>query len=341
MKSVWRGLAGLCLTAAVAVAGDTLQELTTNAPARYAGQQPAFTAVKESFLFKQDNKEQSFWCIKDRGKYVGVLKEDMAQLDMIAFAPDRAADKPAFRDYYSWGTLLGTRILVNAWVGGMSPSGPVSYTFSGGGETLTLKTEQTWPDRKGACRYEMILRLDPVAGYVWDMRTDYFTDKPVTRMVRMDSGERAEFETTEFLNWQVPVTGWTRRNNNPRWPAAWTHERTIFQRTDGKFVGFYLNPEAVDRSRFKRTEVKEGGFVAMGPDGQGWGVALCHVQKNGFSANNATCNMWADSHNYLKFKAQPEADGFYRVTGTWRFQAVPPEVMKTILNNVEMDNMGR
>ena len=66
-------------------------------------------------------------------------------------------------------------------------------------------------------------------------------------------------------------------SGHPRWPAAWTHERTLFQRTDGKFVGFYNNPDAVDRSRFKRSEVMEGGFVAMGPDAEGWGVARLHV----------------------------------------------------------------
>jgi hypothetical protein len=43
----------------------------------------------------------------------------------------------------------------------------------------------------------------------------------------------------------------------------------------------------------------------------------------------------------VKFKDQPDADGLYRVAGTWRFQAVPPEVMQAVLRDVEMDNMGR
>jgi hypothetical protein len=336
-------LPGVIATTVVAADTDTLRALTAEvqAPARYAAHKPAFSAAKESFLFTHDNKEQEFWCIKDAGKYVAVLHEGMAQLDMITFDPAQAAEKPAFQSFYSWGTLLGTRILATAWVGEMRPTGKVSYAFSEGGSTLTLTTEQVWPDRKGSCRYAMTLRVDPVAGYVWDIRTDYDTDQPVTRKVQRDGQEVTEVDRPQFFNWQVRVTGWTKRNNNPRWPAAWTHERTLFQRTDGKFVGFFNNPDAVDRSRFKRSEVMEGGFVAKGPDASGWGVALCHLKKAGFSTPNATCNMWADSHNLLKFKDQPDADGLYRVSGEWRFQAVPPEVLVKILEQTEMDTMGK
>ena len=327
---------------AAPVLADTLADLAdaTKTPARYAAFRPSFSAAKESFVFQSDGKAQEFWTIKDGDRYVAVLKEDMAQLDMITFDPGRTAEKPPFQSYYSWGTLLGTRILATAWVGDMRPTGKVEYGFSDGGETLTLTTVQTWPDRKGSCRYEMTLRLDPRFGYVWDCRTEFDTDRPPMREVDRKGVKSIEPDRVEMFNWQVRVTGWTKRNGNPRWPASWTHERTVFQRRDGAFVGFWNNPDAVDRSRFKRTDVMEGGFVAMGPDPDGWAVALAHLRKGPYAINNNTCNMWADSHNYLVFPDKPDADGLYRMSADWRFQAVPPEMLSAILEKTEMDNMG-
>lgn len=324
-------------------AADTLTDLAAAAkvPARYADHKPAFSAAKESFSFSSDGKAQEFWTIKDGDRYVAVLQESSAQLDMITFDPGRTAEKPPFQEYYSWGKLLGTRILATAWVGDMRPTGKVVYGFSEGGETLTLSTVQTWPDRKGSCRYKMTLRVDPVWGYVWDCETDFDTDQPPMHEVDRKGVKTREPDRVEMFNWQVRVTGWTKRHNNPRWPAAWTHERTLFQRKDGAFVGFWNNPDAVDRSRFKRTDVMEGGFVAMGPDAEGWGIALAHLKKGRYSINNNTCNMWADSHNYLVFPSEPDADGLYRMSAAWRFQAVPPEVLSVLLEKAEMDDMGK
>jgi hypothetical protein len=342
-RVVLTAVCGTLPPAAVVCRGDTLAGLTADVrpPRRFAAHAPAFSTARETFFFAHDGKEQEFWCIKDGGRYVAVLHEGMAQLDMITFDPAKTVAKPAFQSFYSWGTLLGTRILVSGWIGDWRVTGKLTLDFATAGETLLLKTEQSWPDRKGSCRYAMTLRVDPVAGYVWDIRTEYDTDRPATRKIKRDGAEVEEFDLPQFFNWQVRVTGWTTRHGNPRWPAAWTHERTLFQRTDGKFVGFHNNPDAVDRSRFKRTEVMEGGFVAMGPDADGWGIALCHLKKTGFSTPNATCNMWADSHNLLKFKDAPDADGLYRVVADWRFQAVPPEVLARILAQTEMDLMGK
>lgn len=328
-------VSSILLFSTVSVLAGTLSELATSskAPERYAKHKAAFTAAKESFTFQSDGKAQEFWVIRDAGKCVATLQEGSAQIDMVTFAPGTAPDAPPFKAYYSWGTLLGTRILATAWVGDMRPTGKVEYNFSEGGEKITLSTVQTWPERKGSCRYEMTLRVDPMLGYVWDCKTDFDTDKPPVR------GD-GSFDRIEMFNWQVRVTGWTKRHNNPRWPAAWTHERTLFQRKDGAFVGFYNNPEAVDRSRFKRTDVMEGGFVAMGPDAEGWGIGLAHLKKGKYTINNNTCNMWADSHNYLMFPKEPEADGLYRMSAEWRFQAVTPEMMKAILEKAEMDDMG-
>ncbi len=334
-------LVALAGTLALPLRADTLSDrlaLLSNHP--YAAREALFTVAKETFPFANDGKSQEFWCIKDGGKYIATLHEGMAQLDMITFEPGKGVDTPPFQPYYSWGTLLGTRILTTAWVGDMRPTGRVEYSFSEGGETLTLKTVQTWPDRKGSCRYEMTLRIDPVVGYVWDCHTEFDTDKPPMRKVKRDGAEVEEPDRVEFFNWQVRVTGWTKRHNNPRWPASWTHERTVFQRKDGAFVGFYNNPDAVDRSRFKRTDVMEGGFVAMGPDADGRAIALAHLKKGPYAINNNTCNMWADSHNYLVFPARPDADGLYRVAADWRFLEIPANVFSGILEKTEMDNMG-
>ncbi len=267
---------------AVSLHADTLSSIISSlSDAPHAAHVPAFSAARESFTFASDGKAQEFWTIKDGDRYVAILQEGAAQLDMITFDPTKTVEKPPFQAYYSWGTLLGTRILTTAWVGDMRPTGKVEYKFSEGGKTLVLDTVQTWPGRKGSCRYHMTLRVDPVVGYVWDCHTEYDTDKPPMRKAKRDGAEVEVPDRVEFFNWQVRVTGWTKRHNNPRWPAAWTHERTVFQRKDGAFVGFYNNPDAVDRSRFKRTDVMEGGFVAMGPDADGRAIALAPALRHG------------------------------------------------------------
>lgn len=317
--------------------GDAVDALLaeTACPARHAGYTPDFTWAREEFdLPESKEKRQAFLVIKDHDRYVAVLHEGMAQLDMIAFDPARTVAHPPFQGYYSWGKLLGTRILAACWYDGMGHSGRIAYEFTGGGSNLTLTTRQTWSGaRTGESVYAMNLRCDPVLGYVWDMRTDMRIKPPA----RDKSGA---LERPEFFNWQVRVTGWTRRHDNPRWPAAWTHERTVFLNREDRLVGFFMNPEANDRSRFKRTEVREGGFVAMLPDREGRGVALVHARKGAASTPNATCNMWADSHNYLTLSTQPDAQGFHTASGEWRFLELPAPAVTAILARVEMDNLG-
>ena len=309
---------------------------TVKAPARFAGHPPALSACKENFTFHNNGKTETnqFWTIKDGSNYVAVLHEGMCQLDMITFNPTQTPARPPFApEYYSWGKLLGTRITTAPWYGTMAPSGDKrEIAFTGGGTTLTLTVHEAWTKQRTAdCTYVMILSVDPLLGYVWDISTRLATSIGVNA--------KGQPEVIEFFNWQVKATHMGRRNNQP-WPDAWTHERTVFLRDDGKLVGFYINPEANDRSKFKRTKVKEGGYVAMLPGPDGWGVALVHLEKGVASVNNATCNMWADQHNSLVLPAKPDADGLYRVAAKWRFQALPPEAVSWILPRTEMDDTG-
>jgi len=308
----------------------------TAAPARFADHKPKFSFATETIDFKAgDKKSIDFIMIKDGDKYVAALHPGMNQLDMITFNPTKTVEKPPFKDYYAWGTLLGVRITTAAWYPEMWASGKVSrdITVGDNGATLRLKTTQTWTgERNGDSTFDMTLRCDPVLGYVWDITTDLAIDKPFTN-------PKGEFLTPEFFNWQVRVTKMGRRNNQP-WPESWDHERTVFHRSDDKLVGFFMNPEANDRGPFKRTDVKEGGYVAKLPGPEGWGVALAHLEKGASAARNNTCNMWADSHNYLKLPKSPDADGKYRIAGKWRFQALPPETVKFNLDNAQWDRMG-
>lgn len=308
----------------------------SKAPARYSGHRADFQVATESFEFVADGKTdaRTFRTIRDAGRYVAVLDESMGQLDMITFDPSKAPVRPPFApDRYTWATLLGTRITVTPWYGDMrSTSDDRKLVFSGGGESLTLTNTETWrTGRRATSEYVMTLRCDPVLGYVWDISTRLATS--------VGTNAKGEAERVEFFNWQVKTTHMGRRHDKS-WPDAWTHERTVFYREDDRLVGFYMNPEANDRSKFKRTPVKEGGYVAMLPGPDGWGVALAHLDKGGAGCNNATCNMWADQHNYLQFPAKPDAEGMYRVAARWRFQALPPEAVAVILKQVEMDDLG-
>ena len=318
-------------------AEDQVEQLVAKdfAPGRFAKHVANFSATPETFTFRSNGKSETaeFWAIKDGGKYLAMLHVGMKQLDMITFDPTATVEKPPFKETYAWDTLLGVRITAAAWYPEMAASGDTTIAFSGGGKTLTLTTTQTWSgERHGSSSYQMVLRCDPVLGYVWDCDTDLAIDKPFL-------GKQGEPISPEFFNWQVKVTRMGQRNNQP-WPAEWDHERVIFTRTDGRLVGFYINPEANDRKPYKRTEVKEGGFVAKLPGPTGWGVALVHGEKGAASLPNNTCNMWADQHNLLKLPAAAGLDGFHRVKARWRFLALPPEIVQDLLRRVEMDNTG-
>ena len=247
--------------------------------------------------------------------------------------PTATPEQPPFTNRYTWATLLGCRNTIIPWYRDMRrTSDRHRVAFDDGGATLTLTSSDTWTQAlQAATEYVMTLRCDARLGYVWDIVT--------TLESSTNLNPKGERETIECFNWQVKCTHMGRRNNQP-WPDRWTHERTVFLAEGGKRVGFYLNPDANDRGRFKRTTVAEGGYVAKLPDARGWGIALVHVRKAPFGAPNATCNMWGDSHNYLRLPEQPDADGRYRARAEWRFQAFAPEMVKRILEQVEMDNTG-
>ncbi len=320
---------------------DTIDEAeklvrACKAPARYLTHVAAFSAQQESFEFTANGKTETrrFWTIKDGTHYVAVVEESMCQLDMITFSPTQAPDKPPFApDEYTWESLLGTRITTTPWYGDMRPTGDTrEFGFGGGGRTLTLTVKESWTKtRRAESSCVMVLRVDPVLGYVWDIATALATS--------VGTDAKGQPDRIEFFNWQVKVTRLGRRNDRP-WPVAWTHERTVFHRSDDKLVGFYMNPDANGRGKYRRTEVKDGGYVAMLPDEDGWGVALVHREKSAASCGNATCDMWADSHNYLALPARPDADGVFRLAAKWRFQALPPEAVAEILRWVEMDELG-
>ena len=298
---------------------------------------PKFTVAKETFSLQENGqpKDQPFYVIRDNGKAVATLHEAMAQLDMITFDPTKTPDQPPFQAYYSWGKLLGTRITTTPWYGEMWPTGKVEYQFTTDEKTLTLKTTQIWSkDRNARSDYVMILSVDPKLGYVWDIQTSLETDKGVNA--------KGQPEQIEFFNYQVQVTKMGPHNNQKHWPIGWTHEKTVFFREDDKVVGFYINPLANDRSKFKKVKVKDGGYVAKLPAADGTGVALVHVEKGSAGCKNNTCNMWADQHNMLQLPEKPDADGKFRVKATWRFLGLPPEVVNGILADVdEMDELGR
>lgn len=337
-KRRWPGLVlAVLLAPGVLAAADLVDQWVAknSAPARFAQHVPDFSATRETYTFDAKGKSETaeFWAIKDGGRYLAMLHVGMKQLDMITFDPTATLAKPPFRASYSWETLLGVRITAAAWYPEMAASGETAVAFRGGGKSLTLSTTQTWEGaRRGSSTYRMVLTCDPVLGYVWDCVTDLAMDRPFP-------DKKGALVNPEFFNWQVKVTRMGQRHDQP-WPTAWDHERTVFTRTDGRLVGFYMNPEANDRNPHKRTEVSEGGFVAKLPGPTGWGVALVHEEKGGASVANATCNMWADQHNYLKLPAVAGPDGFHRVKARWRFLALPPEVVQDLLKRVEMDNTG-
>jgi len=335
-----RTLSVLLATAALSAADSAPDAIAALAerlapPKRFVAHTPAFTVAKETFAFTAgDEKQIDFWVIRDGGAVVGVVHPGMNQLDLTTFRPGQAPTTPPFKDFYSWGTLLGTRITTAAWYGGMSASGKVAMTWSAGGSTLTLTTVQTWAEGpKGESRYEMVLSVDPVHGYRWDITTDFAVAEPIRR------GD-GTLENPEFFNWQVKVVEMGQRHNQ-RWPVAWVCDRKIFLNQDDKLVGIFLNPVAIDRSPIKRSQVREGGFVANLPDADGWGVALAHLEKQPYATKNATCNMWSDSHNFLKLPDTPDAQGRYAMHARWRFQALTPEEVTDIIARTTMDEMGR
>lgn len=331
-------LLAICAAWAADAAPDAITALDASLapPERFASHVPQFSVAKETFTFREgDQKQIEFWVIRDAGNVVGVVHPGMNQLDMATFRPDRTQPKPAFQSFYSWGRLLGTRITTAVWYPDQSTSGTTELQWSGGGTTLTLNTVQTWNAApKGDSRYTMTLSLDPRHGYRWDITTGMAVTEPL-------KNRDGKAIIPVFLNWQVKVVEMGQYQDRKHWPLAWVCDRKVFLNSEDKLVGMYLNPLAIDRSPLKRTTVRKGGFVAKLPDADGWGVALVHLEKQPFATGNATCNMWADSHNMLRLPDQPDGDGRFAVHARWRFLALPPEEVADIVARTAMNDMGR
>ena len=319
-------------------AADDLDRLLATAPppaafAAFVATKPAFAATKETFVQATADGEtkKDFWVVRDHGKAVAVLNEGDCQLDWITARPDQTKELLELPRVYSWVSLLGCRISTVAWIDGQGPSGETrTHTFDAGGETITLTVAETWAKkRQGDSTYTFTLKLDPVLGYVWDIRTRVAVDHLEQRKDKL-------IRDIELLNVQPG------RLSDP-WPDRARFERTVTSPPgETGFLGFANNLVAGDRSDNNgRLKMRDGGLTAFISDQDGWGIALVRSASGGAEqCPNGTCNVWLDQHNKLLFPDKPGADGKYVIDARWRWVGLPPQTVAEISKQTRMIDFG-
>lgn len=315
-------LAGL-MVSCLHSADDIAQAATALAlPARYTDHTPAFRA--EEWHVRQATADGSttvtYWVVRDGERHVAVYAPKMIQLDQITFAPDLAPTSLTFPSVYSWARLFGTRITTGIWLDHWGISGEThDFTFSGGGETLTLTVTDRWTEkRQGHSIYTYVLRVDPVFGYVWDIAVD----TSLSDLPRDKKGEPKR--QVEFFNMQPQAV------SSP-WPDEWQHDWTIAATgANGaqRWANNLVAGELSDRPQFG---IREGGYIAFASGRDGWGVALSPLKTGGLKAINSTCNLWLDQHNHLVF-AEPNAEGRYVAQARYRFNGLPPQLATHLID---------
>jgi hypothetical protein len=293
---------------------------------------PMFHAECRDFEFHGPNGpyREILWLISDRDRHVALYKPgEKPYLDVFSNNPHEAPDTLIMPERYHNATLLGTRLTTSNWYDKWAISGDEhSYSFSGGGDSLTLTETQRWSvsgayRRDGYSAHIFTFKCDPKLGYVVDMDFVLVTDDSTNR-------------NPEFINFMP------RDVVNP-WPGENRYTYTIYTPPDRKgYYGYANNLYAGNLSDEKKTdwgkgfEVKPGGFIGM-------------IEKNTYSPVlfrygnyrfvQRTCDAWLDQHNHVLLPPRGP-DGTYRIDARFLFAYLPPAASDYVIDNAEINTFS-
>lgn len=349
---------------------DELADLVAKVapPERFKDHVPAFTAKEEEFEFqppvekpagekgkptgrslylstgaekgKAPEKEgpqtvkATLWLVRDGPRVVAIYHPKASKLYVPASDPTKASEKPDLPPTYDDGGntfdgKLGVRLTTFPACYGAAQTGEHKFAFTGGGRTITLTDTTRWPDRKKAeAVYVLTLRCDPVLGYVVECDVNFKADTPKDEM-----GKALDPELMNFLPDHVFMQ---------KWPdARWRYEYTICTPAgDGKqavadrYVGWVNDFGAADKVR--GLLLRNGGFMLFAADPDGAGHALTATVAEGSQLKNDAGNLRYDQHYRATLPAKPDAEGLYGVKAKFRYAAVPPQVVRHVMDRMEM-----
>jgi hypothetical protein len=297
---------------------------------QFGGFSPSFHIEKRNFNFTGPNGvyTETLYVIMDRDRYVALYKSgEKPFLDVFAHNPYEAPDTLIMPVRYHNATLLGTRLTTTNWYDKWAISGDEhSYSFSNGGDSLTLSETQRWHktgvyNRDGYSAHTFTFKCDPKLGYVVDMEFALETDDSTNT-------------NPEFIN-LMP-----RDVVNP-WPGKNRYHYTIYTPTSKKgYFGYANNLHAGNISDEKKTdwgkgfEVRSGGFIGM-LEQNAYSPVLFRNGDHRFV--HRTCDAWLDQHNHILLPPKGP-DGYHRINAKFLFCYLPPSASNYVLETSKIDD---
>ena len=279
------------------------------------------------------------WVIRDGPHAIAVYHAKASKLYFLAADPAKAGEKLDLpQDYSDSGNtfdgLLGARLTTFSPCYDPVQTGDHAFAFTPGKKNATLALTDTtrWPDReKAEAVYALTFRYDPVLGYVVECEVDFRTDS-----AKDEKGRPLDPELMNFFPNHVYM--------RKRPDAAWRYEWTVYtpagdakQAAEGRYIGWVNDFGQSDRARGMR--LPSGGFVLFAADPDGAGPAVACTAGEGTALKNDTGNLQFDQHYRLSLPEKADAEGLYRVRAKFRYATLPPEVVRHVMERMEVTDL--
>lgn len=327
-------LGGVGLFAASPAVGDEIEDLLREVrpPARFADHVPRFDVEEREFTFHHAGGkiETPTWkVVRDGGHIVALITQ--GGINIIDFRPGEGPvelDMPTGRWHID--TLLGVTIPTGSFIPGSQWRNEQNtrVTLEGvGTDRLTLTrgfdgTVESRDKKSGAVTSQrvrvtntLVLRCDPVTGYVVDATYDAAAEHPP--------------KDYQFANLMAQGT-------YAMWPGEARSVRSAITRTDREgYWGYAHTLQAIDLSDNDRPTIRNGGFGTFLNEETGWSPTLT---LGGADARYVICNAHADQDFVALWPTDSSADegGLHHLTIRHRLLALPPEATRRVWDTMEV-----
>ncbi len=326
----------LILFAASGLAGaDPVDDLRAKLapPARFADHEPRWKVEKRVHTFQHYNREtkEPFWHILDGDRTVAVMPLEGFHSGTIYvqdFRPGQAPRKVAMpTERWHIDTAVGSELRTNNFIPGAFGATDASYGWTVDGARLVLvrafqgETKfNRWAHRtKKPVQVDatntIVLKVDPVLGYVVDATYDIRTDPPPGRYEFSSAATSGRYGL---------------------WPGDATCQRIAIVPPEGGLVGYATNHGAT-KQHGGNMRCADGGFVAFLDEDSGWSPAWT---IEGGEARLTVCGAHTD-HDFVLAWPKDEAGALAK---HWvvrmRMRALPPELTNHVWKEMNLLHKG-
>ena len=345
------------------IVGTEVQRLMerVKAPARFAGCKPKFAIRPEDQAYELSSRRQEFvkacrYAVYDGERIIGDFARHFVaglRVDYCEFFPTGSWKLVADNGTKPTASRRDGRLLVGGPLDLQQPAEPHwGWAVTEGGRSASVR--QWWTPKPQATHpwrlYEVTstFRVDPVCGYVVDSNSVYVADRPPLYLWtgKAEAATSSRDGSTATAARDAQETGTEYCNVLPshlsfhctRGAFDWRYERTFYTpRGTDKYVGWINDTWQAQSSDDHGLYFRPDGFVGFAVDPLGWGQAHSFISPNrevGF--NNATCWLLQDQHCGTAVRKPTLTDGRYRLRIQYRLHLLPPEVMRHILDRMEL-----